>query len=994
MRKQILLLLLLFVAGMSAMAQKITVSGMLIEKETSEPVMSASVVLLKGDSTMACGANTDLKGVFKLPSVKAGDYILKVSYVGFITVYKNLKLTSENKTLDVGTIVLSENVTMLQGTEVTARVAQVEMKADTFVYNAAAYRLPEGSALEELVKKLPGAEVTEDGVIKINGKEVKKIMVDGKEFFSKDTKVAMKNLPTNMVEKIKAYDRQSDYTRVTGIDDGEEETVLDLSVKKGMKQGWLVNAELGYGTEDRYLGKFTMNRFTDKLKLSVLGSANNTNDRGFSGGGFGGWGGGGGLVSSKMAGVNFSWDNNKKDREAGKLEFGGNVRFWHNNTDSESKTNSETFLTGTSGSSFSNSLNKLRNGKTSVDGDFKMEWSPDSMTNIMFRPNFSYSENYSRSNSRSVTFNEDPYLKLTDPLNQFEQLLNDPNDTSVVNSNIRESMSDGRSRSVDGSLQINRRLNSTGRNLTLNLSSGYSSSDNKSFSISNVDYYQKKNGLDNTYTNQFILTPSTNYNYQAQLSYSEPLFTGANLQFSYRYQYRYSDSDRSMYSLDSMYSKYGEEFKYNLGYIPGGDTLDWCKNYLNSQYATYKEHNQEANVMFRYSFGEFRLNAGVSFQPQTTYMDYQKAKLDTTVTRNVYNWAPRVDVRWKYSETGQLRFRYNGYSGQPSMTNLLDVTDDSDPLNVSMGNPGLKPSWTNRFNLFYNNYIAELQRGWMVHANASMTDNSISTAVLYDEKTGKRTTMPMNINGNWDVRTGFLFNSALGEKKYFNVSTFTNLYYINDVGYISNKSGDGMDNVSPGDIIKLSQKSTTKSTNISERLRLNFRNDMFEFGVNGSINYRHARNELQKNANLDTYNFSYGANAIVNFPWNMSLATDLSEESRRGFDDASMNTNELIWNIQLSQSFLKNKAATFMLQWYDVLQERSNISRSISATQRVDNWTNSINSYVMARFVYKLNLMGNKQARSDMKGPGGHGDSEGGMRITRPATGFGPAHRF
>lgn len=994
MKKRNVLAFMLCVWSVCSWAQKVTVSGTVIEEDTNEPAFSASAVLLKTtDSTLVTGASSNLEGKFSILGVKPGKYIFRVTSVGFKPYYKDVVLVASKPSMAIGTIKLQTNAALLDAVEVTARQAQVEMKADTFVYNAGAYRVPEGSALEELVKKLPGAEVSEDGTIKINGKEVKKIMIDGKEFFDSDTKMAMKNLPTNMVEKIKSYDRKSDYARMTGIDDGEEETVLDLSVKKDMKQGWISNIDVGYGTEDRYTGKFMVNRFTDQLHLTLFGSANNVGDRGFPGGGFGGWGGGGGLVASKMAGLDFNWENGKRENENGRLEIGGNARYYHQGKDLLSTTNSETFLSTGSNSSFSNSRNSTRSGNTNVDANFRLEWSPDTMTRIMFRPNFSYSENYSDGLSSSVTFNEDPYTRMTDPLSQYEEYVKD---SIVVNDNKRWSHSDGNSYSLDGMLLVNRRLNNKGRNVSLHLRGGYSDSENNSHNISDVNYFLRRdaNGnSENDYTRRYSTNPSKSYNASANVSYSEPLFTGAHLQFSYRYQYRYSDSDRSMYEfselIDSLWQNYGIDYRENISYIPGIDVLGAYIDADNSQYATYKEHNQDATVMFRYRKDKIRFNAGISMQPQKTYMDYQKGILDTTVVRNVLNWSPRIDFRYKFSETGQLRFRYNGRSSQPSMTNLLDVTDDSDPLNVSKGNPGLKPSWTNRMNVFYNNYIPDKQRGWMMHADISMTNNSISTAVLYDEASGKRTIMPMNINGNWNAWTGVMFNTALGEKKYFNIFTFTNYGFTNSVGYISSDTNLGNGNVSSDQIVNLSQKSTTKSSNVSERLNFNFRNDLLEVGVNGSINYQHARNKLQENANLDTYSFSYGGNVQFNFPWNMGLSTNIGQSSRRGYDDASMNTDELIWNAQLSQSFLKENAATVSVQWYDILRERSNISRSLSATQRTDTWSNAINSYVMVHFIYRLNLMGNREARASMKGRDGGFGSGSGHGSRRGLGGFG-----
>lgn len=986
MKKLGMFLLLAWIA-FQVSAQKISVSGTVMDGELNEPMASAAVALLKADSTLAAGVSTDFNGKFKL-SAKSGSYILRVSFMGYRTVYQNLTLSKQKSNVTLAPITMNVNPVMLKGAEITARQSKVEMKEDTFVYNSSAYRVPEGSALEELVKKLPGAEVDEDGTIKINGKEVKKIMVDGKEFFNNDTKMAMKNLPTNIIDKIKAYDKQSDYSKMTGIDDGEEETVLDLSIKKGMNQGWMTNVDLGYGTEDRYTGKVMVNRFTDRLQLSLIGSMNNTNDQGFPGGGFRGFGGGSsGQVTSRMVGLNFDWENGKKDREAGALELNGNVRYSYRSTDNWSKVNSERFLSSGSSSSFGNSDNRSLSDATSVNANFRLQWSPDSMTRIMFRPNFSYSKNNSNSDALSLTFNQDPYAFVSNPLtDDLTQLFAD---SAVVNKNDNESTSDSESKSFDGMLMINRRLNSTGRNITLRLNGGYSDSKSTSFSKSLTNYFLQDARED--YNHQYNLNPSKSYNYSADLSYSEPIFTGANLQFSYKFQYRYSDSDRSMYSLDSLLAKAAdgdEQFEqflqyqadgFPLTFLPGEDFLELCKNYRNSQYATYTEYNQEANAMFRYRLGDFKLNAGASFQPQKTYMDYQKGDLDTSVVRQVFNWAPRVDVRYKISKTSMLRFRYSGRAGQPSMTNLLDVVDDSNPLSISRGNPGLKPSWTNTFFMFYNNYIPDLQRGWVFHLNANIMNNNISTAMLYDEATGKTLSMPMNINGNWNSSGMIMFNSALGEKKYFNISTFTSARYNNEVGYVSSNADfkDVYATITADEILKQTQKSTTRTWNLGERLNLNFRNDLLDLGVNGNINYQHARNDIQENANLDTYTFSYGASAIINMPWNMSLSTDLTEESRRGYNDASMNTNELIWNAQLSQSFLKGNAATVSVQWFDILRQRSNISRTLSALERRDTWTNAINSYVMVHFIYRLNLMGGKEGRAGMPmgpggGPGGH----------------------
>ncbi|MBO7067610.1 MAG: TonB-dependent receptor [Bacteroidaceae bacterium] len=1048
------------------LAQKVTVSGLIMDGSNNEPLVGATVVLLQPkDSTQASGALSGVDGKFTLPAVKPGSYIMRISYVGYLSQHKNLTLGKGNKTVNVGTFTLQEDSKVLSEAEVVAKLAQVEMKADTFVYNADAFRLPEGSVLEELVKKLPGAEVDDEGNIKINGKSVSKIMVEGKEYFQNDTKMAMKNLPTKMVKKLKAYERKSDYSRITGIDDGEEETVLDLTVQKGMKEGWVVNADLAYGTptgsntaqgvtsntasipSDLYSLKLNVNRFLDHSQFSVIASRNNINDAGFPGGGrgWGGWGGGGGITTSTMVGVNFAWENGKPDYSAGLFKLGGNVRYSQRNSVSDSHSNNETFLSDTQ-STFSNSRNHSKNNNYNLNANFRLEWMPDSLTNILFRPNFSYSKSDNFGNSVSATFNSSPYeAGLVDPLEQYETLVNRETGLSdiVVNHNERYSFGDSKSTNVDAELQVNRQLYKQGRNLTLNIGGEYQTSESNSYSRSLVRYFQESARQPLTATYQNTFAPSTTYRYQGRISYSEPLLAGGNLRLSYQLQRRFQDRDRTMMTQSTLaddiqkaLTDYGELTKitaYNLytGQVElqdgsirnlseyGIDLQNLTKDMENSQYATYKELNHSANLMYRYTAKfdnqqELRFNAGVSYQPQNTHMDYQKGSIDTTIVRTTQNWAPRIDIRWKINNSSQLRLRYFGRMNQPSMTNLIETVDSSDPLNISTGNAGLKSSWTDNFNLFYNGYNTEHQRGWSTNFQGNINRRTISSSTIYDEMTGARYSRPMNIDGNWNIGTWVMFNTAIDKKKMWNFSTNTNIDYSHNVGYISSNidenarkfltsginGGVDMDGLFRyADENNLLQQSKTKTLNLRETIRLNVRGEIgasgsYEIGVNGSGAYRHDRNSIQSNANLDTWSFNYGGNIILNFPWGMALSTDLSEQCRRGYEDASMNTNELIWNAQLSQSFLKGKAATISVQWYDILRERSNVSRNIDATMRTNTWTNAVNSYVMVHFIYRLNLLGNKSTREGNRGGfggerGGFGGERGGFGGDRGGFGGG-----
>ncbi|KAA6319129.1 hypothetical protein EZS27_030939, partial [termite gut metagenome] len=326
-----------------AQTKNITVTGNVVESDTKQVVEQASVRLLAlPDSVFVTGATTSSKGRFTLPKVAAGKYVLKVSYIGFMTEDIFVQLSSSASNYNAGTVSLRPNVILLDEAVVTAEVPPVIINGDTIEYNTSAYRVPEGAMLEELVKKLPGAEVSSEGKVTINGKEIKRILVDGKEFFSDDPNVSMKNLPVEMVEKVKAYDRKSDMARITGIDDGDDESILDLTVKKGMKQGWIGNLIAGYGSQQRYEAGAILNRFEDDATFSILGSVNNTNNKGFSefgdaGQGLGNNNAGSGITTAQSLGINFA-------KETKKLQIGGNVQYGHSDADSRRESSTETFL--------------------------------------------------------------------------------------------------------------------------------------------------------------------------------------------------------------------------------------------------------------------------------------------------------------------------------------------------------------------------------------------------------------------------------------------------------------------------------------------------------------------------------------------------------------------------------------------------------------------------------------------------------------------------
>ena len=962
MKKSILMMLLLLVS-IASFAQERLVSGAIIDRDTKDPIEQVTVQLLKTDSTYVTGAISNEKGLFHLNAPENGKYLLKITSVGYKPTVKRVVI-EQDKNLALGNVVVGADAIMLKGAVVTAMAQKVTLKEDTFVYNSAAYRTPEGSVVEELVKRLPGAEVSDDGTIKINGKEVKKILVDGKEFMTGDTKTALKNLPTSIIDKIKAYDEKSDLSKVTGIDDGEEQTVLDFNVKKGMNKGLMSNIDLGIGNKDRYSARGMGGYFNNNNRFMLFGNANNTSDRGFGGGGpRRGFGGGNGLNASKMLAANYNYE------EKNKFKFNTSLRWNHSDGDVWSRRSSENFMG--SSSSFSNSLNQNFSRSDSWNGNIRLEWMPDTMTNILFRPSISWTTNDSRSMGLSASFNQDPYQYTEDPLSDEGIEKMDEVD-AVINRQKSVSLSYSKNNNIRGMLQLNRKLNNKGRNVTLRMDAKYTDKDSKSISLQNAHLYlvQNEAGLDSTYqTNRYNLTPSKDYSYSAQATYSEPLWKATFLQFSYKFTYSYSKSDRSTYdfskySFDGISPEYGAWGNY-LGRLDG-ELGDYRDDKL-SRYSEYRNYTHDIQVMMRFIRQKYNLNFGVMIQPQRSkfIQDYQGKYVDTV--RTVTNVSPTLDFRYRFSKMSNLRVNYRGTTSQPSISQLLDITDNSDPLNISKGNPGLKPSFTQNFRLFYNNFVQNHNKGVMTYINFSTTSNSISNKVTYDETTGGRITRPENINGNWNVMGAFMFNCSIDSTGVWNINTDTNLGYNHYVSYLSlDKSQD-------------SQKNTTQNTTWNERLSLSYRNDWLELSLDGTLAYNHAKNKLQPNSNLDTWRFSYGPSMTLTAPWGTSLNTSLSCSSRRGYSDASMNTDEFVWNAQLSQGFLKGKPLTVMLQFYDLLHQQSTFSRAISSVSRTDTEYNAINSYAMLHVVYRMNLFGGKDARKENRGegPGGRPDFRG-----------------
>lgn len=933
-----LLMLLMILFSPMAFAQQsgVNVTGSVVEQGSDTPIEQATVRLLNvKDSAMVRGVVSARNGSFTLKNVKKGSYLLHITFIGYDPLYQPLQITGKKNPVNVGKLELSDGAIELGEAVVIGKAPEVTVRNDTVEYNADSYKVTEGSVLEDLLKKMPGVEVDSEGKITVNGKEVKKVMVDGKEFFSDDPKVASKNLPAKMIDKLQVLDKKSDMGQMTGFDDGEEETVINLTVKPGMKQGWFGNAYGGYGSKDRYEGNAMVNRFVNNDQITFMGGANNTNNMGFSdlastmfsgmgggGGRRGGFGAGSGITSSGNAGLNFS-----KEFKPDKLTLGGNTRYSHSDNDARSKSDRQNILPGDS-SSYDNSEAMSRTKSDNFGVDFRLEWKPDTMTQLIFRPSFSLSHSMNDNFSDATTLD---------------------NERDTVNTNKSSNYSESNGYNLNASIDFSRKLNNKGRVFSATLSGGNSNSYSDGMNRSDIVYFNQTDALKNSIIDQRSRYDNKGFNYRAYVSWVEPIGHNNFIQATYSISQRKQEALKNVYNQDA----------------------DGIYNVLDSAYSQSYRNNfisQRASLSFKSQRAKFNYTIGLNLDP--SYSSSENFVGDTTlskITRKVVNLSPMAQFNYMFDKRTNLRIMYNGRTSQPSMTQLQPVADISDPTNITIGNPDLNPRYTNNVFIRFQQFTPEKQRAFMIMANGSYIINDIVSYTSYNQETGVKTTTYKNVNGNYSGNVRMMLNTPLKNKK-FSINSMTMASFANSNGYINE------------------EKNTNRNLILSERGGIDFRSSYLDLGVNGNIRYNATSNSLQKENNQNTFNYGAGGYTTIYLPLNFKIESDVNWSTNSGYGDG-FKQNEVLWNASASKSFLKNNQGTLRFKIYDILQQRSNISRSVTASYIQDSEYNTLGSYFMVHFIYRFSIFKGGASASDVKTPGRGGRGRGPM-------GAPPGHRF
>lgn len=922
--KNIVVILFIGLLGLIP-ANAFTIKGTVVD-ETNSPMPKATVRLLSVvDSAAIKGAITNEKGHFDLSEVKKGKFILEVSYVGYSPIYKNISV-SDNQS--VGTIHLSENAQVLKDLTVTGIKTPIKVMEDTVEFNADSYKTQPNAVVEDLLKRLPGVEVDKEGKITHNGKEITKILVDGKEFFSDDPKVASKNLPVEMVEKLQVIDRKSDLARLTGVDDGEDETVINLSVKPNMKNGWFGTLEGGYGTDERYKGSFNINRFWNGNQITFIGGANNVNDLNFTDGGngrFQRFGGSNGITTSRAFGINFNVGNEEIFR------VGGDIMYSHSKRDTRTTQNRQ-YLFEDSTSYYDSKKNTLDKGDN-IRADFRMQWKPDSFNTLEIRPNVSLNYNNSESDELSST---------------FAGFRNSDARGDQVNKSINTMTSKGHSYEFGTRLIYNHNFKQhRGRSLSLMANIRTSNIREKTNTYSWNQFYLLNDSVD--LYDQFANNHTWSNTFSSRITWTEPLGDvkkGNFLTFAYQFQYRWNNADKLTYDHPVLFPDGWE------GAPVIGEELNLNEELSNRFRNNYM--NQDIRVGFKHVSKEQNLDVGLSLVPQMSKSTDLINDAKSIPTRWVWNYAPYLRYRWKMSKTRSLNMNYNGRSSQPSMTQLQPVADMSNPLNIIQGNPDLKPSFSHNLNARFQDFQPEAQRAIMAMVRASMTQNSIVSRSVFNPETGGQWTTYENVNGMYNLN-GFSMISFPFKNKSFTFNNHLGLGYSHSVGYVNGT------------------KNNISNFSFNESFGIAWRPDNIEIELRPQYSLQNTHSNVQTSSNRTVHTFGGRFYGSYYTPFGLVFNTDLTYSANRGYGEG-YNKNEWMWNATISYQMLRERNLTLSLTAHDILQQQSNIQRQINANYIQDAIYNSLTRYFMVTVSYKFNTFGKGNEPQDRNRPQwGHG---------------------
>ena len=978
------LVVVAFFLSLSVYAQNsVTVRMHLVDAASGAPVGFATASLtVKGEKTPVKYVLSDSEGKAVLQKVKKGTYVLKAELLGYKPLEMEVKVEKE---LDLGTLKMSEDAELLDAANVSAVGNPIIVKKDTIEYNASSFKTSDNDMLEDLLKKLPGVEVNSDGTITANGETITKITIDGKTFFLDDPQLAAKNLPAKMIEKVKVVERKSEQARFTGIDDGQEETIIDLSVYKGMMNGWFGNVmaggghdmpDKGYYTDSksalkdgwRYQGAGIVGNFKEDSQISIILNANNTNNRGFNdlaggmmrgmrgggggmGRGMGGFGGGNGITSSWMGGLNGAWD-----LFGGDMELSGN--YLYNGSDSYVEEESSKITYMEDGSRLLNdNTGTSTNASQGHRFGIRLDHEFSENTSILFEPQFN--------------FGSGSYSERSD----FSTRTARGADTTFTNRGFNDNRGDNNNWSASGRLLFRQRLGKPGRTISANINYSFSNNEMTGFNQSLTQTDFNSDGVyDDEIVNQRFDQLSTSSSLSGRLVYTEPLAKTLFLEASYQYSWNINESGKNTYNSGSD--------NYDMSYM----IYDYTGEVYDPTYSSSivnRYINQRAGLTLSWQKEKINAQIGAQLNPTNTYNETNGKSYNS----KVLNWSPEARVRYMFNDNTNIMVFYNGRSAQPSTSQLMPVPDNTNPLNISLGNPYLEPYFNHnlRANFRYTNMTSFTSVNASI--NGSLVQDAITNAQWYDQA-GTQYSIPVNGPGTGSVNGHVMVNSPIGLSD-FSIMSMTNARYNQSVSYIgtgalaSDKYYDAENAVFDYDLFHKDfpdlgntdafTKNRIQTMGITQMLRLTYRNDFVELVAGGRTNMSKSWYTMNAANQKATWNNNVSFEMNWTLPFGMNLISDLNYNWYNGY--TTPQEPEYILKAEITQ-LLFNKPCTLALRAYDLLNQAKNLSVTDASNYHQEVRNNTLGRYIVVSFTYRFGTFGGNRGH---RGPGGMRGGPGGM---------------
>lgn len=964
----LLLLLTLFIA-LPALAQQRgigTIRGSVIDSTTKEGLAEATISLLRSrDSSLVTFQITGGEGEFLFRNVAEGSYQVLVTYVGYRELRQSVLISAAAPESKLPPLLMQPEVKSLS--EVTVQGAPVVIKGDTVEFNAKSFKTEPNAVVEDLFKRLPGVEVDRDGTVKAQGQEVKRVLVDGKPFFGNDPKMATRNLPAEIVDKVQLYDKQSDQSQFSGIDDGDREKTINITTKRDRRKGVFGRESLGYGVETpngpaRYQAQAGINRFDNGQQLSILGSTNNINQQnfsaeglgsggglgGFGGGGFGGgnmnvnMGGGGGnrggnggqqggnsglptgqqtnLTRALSGGLNFS------DGFGKKVDFNASYFFNNTRTITEQTSRRENILPSLgmsrTGGFDSTNIRNARSSSVSTFGNHRVSallvWRIDSMNTLRVMPNLVFTNSTQNSLNDSRTTGSDERTLLNTSRTQYNSRGNGVSGTNTLlwthkfarrgrtlSANIVTTLN---AQNTEG---INQSQNQFFQSVTTVPTNG-SSTGGRSLTgvgeafapIINQQNRQRTDAMTNNLT----------------LSYTEPLSLVKTLEFRYALNTNDNTSDRRVYDYNEQTSQYD---------LVNQNLTNRFDNIFRTQRAGMSLQTRRLN--YNYTFG---------FDVQDAVLRSDNRTQDTEISRRYLNVLPNALFTYNVSRNQRLMINYRSRINPPSVNQLQPVRNNTNPLNIQKGNPDLKPEFTNSLNLNYNNFNPTNFKSLFASINVNQVNRRIVNSTVY-RPAGVQETMPVNADGYYFV-SGFLTlgRSLTWQEQRINLNWTTNSSFTNNISYVNNQLNKGR-NLSVGQGLSL-------NTYWKERLDVN---------LGGNVTYQSAQYSLQPQQNNSFLFSSINFRLFYQLPGRFTATSDLSYNANSG-RAAGFNQRFALWNVGVARQLFKQKQGELRLSVYDLLNQNRSIVRNVTDTYIEDVQSIVLRRYVMLTFTYNVRKFG------------------------------------